>query len=779
VLVFIAVTSAAAQTQTTPPSPTFTLDLAAAAAQEVSLVIPAPVTLPFKVIRGGGPVPAGLAIDVGNFTNQQGVSLPVSVSIGNEPDKGETHVEPGAFTQALLPVNLHVKHFPAPGKYTGQVILTIPGTPAIPASGGTSAAPATSAQSVIWRFNLTSAGEVRPATLVVDQNAVTVTGARAFCLRPSRKWCLGDSDDEPVVTVHVRDKTGNWPLTGVAARMEPGLKAPGHGFDATSQLVANFNNQAVRDFFSSSSMPPERTLPAREQATVALKFRPSEAGEYIIPLRFTAANSGDDDLQKLTVTLQMRESLIPAVLVLALAALFSFFATRVVSTLRQRAAFLGRVRALRPAWLANEPPILPVIWLRSTLRLAESLSSRFWLTGQSEIETRLAAASAMLAVLDRVRQVRDKIQTSIREPMVQQRAIWKLDSLVNKLGAAPLSEQDVAYFKAQLDKFDDWCDPDQRKWEAAYWADLLPVIQARYAEAKAASLPDDASKLADKLKARLEKVINPPTGDDKTPPPSLPLADKVKAELDFQRLSILLELCRHDCSGLVGKLGTEDEPIEKVRAVVDDAWWKLLKDESQVKPKVVGPPGTLDPPEAYEAVTFRIETPEKPFLRDTYLMQKKLKYHWKITIYDKAKWAQSGNELGKLQVVSMQPQVAQYSPSAGRMQASVDIEYEGDKGRTVPESESVKITDSTDFNIFSRYEMTDFYALGLAVAASIASGVTLHVLKPTFMGSLQDYLTLFTWGAAVDQGKNFVQSLGAYSATTNKPPSQGGGGSPG
>ena len=151
----------------------------------------------------------------------------------------------------------------------------------------------------------------------------------------------------------------------------------------------------------------------RGQGTVTLRFSQLEPGEYTIPLRFIAVNSAEDDLQKLTVTLQVRTNPLLGAIVLLFAAAFSFFATRVVSTLRQRAAFLGRVRALRPAWLANEPPILPVIWLRSTLRLAESLSSRFWLTGESGLDTRLAAAGAMLAILDQVRQVRGRIHTSI------------------------------------------------------------------------------------------------------------------------------------------------------------------------------------------------------------------------------------------------------------------------------------------------------------------------------------------------------------------------------
>jgi hypothetical protein len=767
-LVWLAMPGASAQSQT---GPIFTLDIAATPAQEIALTIPTPTVLSFKIVRGGGPVPEGFAIDVGNFTNPQGITVPVSLSTGSDPDKGATHVEPGAFTQGLLAVNLHVKQFPAPGKYVGQVIVTIPGT---------AGAPSAPAQSTFWRFTLTSSSEVRPATLVLDQNAVTVAGARAFCLPWSRSWCLG-ADDPLVVTVHVRDKTGNWPLTGVTARLDQGLKTPGTSFDVSSQLAAKFNGQPVSDLFSASSAPQAaspsppaaaatgaRTVPAREQAAVTLTFTPAELGEYTIPLRFNAANSGEDDLQKLTVTLQIRNSTLPAIFILAIAAAFSFFATRVVSMLRQRAAFLARLRTLRPAWLANEPPILPVIWLRATLRLADSLSGRFWLLGSNEIDARLTAAAAMLAILDRVRQVRIQINTTIREPMVRQRAIWKLDAVVKKLGAAPLSDQDVASFKAQLGKFDQWCDPDPAKRESAYWEDLLPSIQSRCAEVSGAPIPAEYRELAKKLKDALEKAMAP----DKP----LQLNEKMKAEEDYQRLSILLELCRNERAPLVADLGSAsgEVPIETVRAVVDDAWWKLLN-ESASTPTVEGPSATLDPPEAYETATFRVETPSKPFLQDTYLMQKKLIYDWTITIYRSRRFWRKDKEDGHLRVTSAQPQVAQYSPKAGRMEASVKISYQGLPGPEVSGKEPVRVASSSDFSIFAKYEIADLIGFGLAAAASIASGLTLYVLKPTFVGSLQDYLTLFTWGASVDQGKNFLQSLGAYAPTTSRPASQGGG----
>jgi hypothetical protein len=755
-LVFLAMSATIGQAQT---APTFTLDIAATPAQETQLAIAAPTTLSFKIIRGGSPVPENFAVDVSQFINPQGITVPVSLSIGNNPDNGATHFEPGAFTQGLLSVHLHVKQFPAPGKYTGHVIITSPGPDVKP---------------TIWRFILSSASEVRPATLVVGPNAVTIAGARAFCLRPSdRSWCLDGEDDPLVVTVHMREKTGNWPLTGVMTRLESGVKTPGAGFDMSSQLAVKLNGQPVRDFFTStsprtasSSQPPvpatgERTIPAGEQAAVTLTFSPREVGEYTIPLRFTAANSTDDDLQKLVVTLQVRNSLLPAIFVLIFAALFSFFATRVVSMLRQRAAFLARLRTLRPAWLADEPPILPVIWLRATLRLAEDLSSRFWLLGPNEIDARLTAAAAMLATLDRVRQVRGRIQM-IPDPMVRQRAIWKLDEVVSELGAAPLSDQDVASFKAQLDGFDPWFDPDREKMKAAYWENLLPNIQAICAEARHVELPTESQNLAKQnLKTALE--------DAQTAAKSLD--EMIEAEVNYQRLSILLELCRQEQTGLLDRLDkpADEAPIKELLALADDAWWALLKNLNG-KLTVTGPSATLDPLESCESATFQVETPTKPFLTSTYLMRKKLTYLWTIAICNK-----KGEQLGLLRVKSTQPRVAQYSPTAGSMTASVKISYEGDPGPEVS-GVPVPVTKSSDFRIFAKYEWADLIGFGLATAASIVSGLALYAFKPTFAGSLQDYLTLFTWGASIDQGKNFLQSLGAYAASTSKPASQGGSG---
>lgn len=737
----------------TPPS--FALDIATTPAQEVLRTVAAPTKLSFNIIRSGSTVPEGVAIDVGDFTNAEGVTVPVSISTGDAPDTARKHIEVGSFTQALLSANLHVKEFPAPGKYTGQLVVTT-------SSAG--------AKPTIWRFVLSSASEVRPATLVLDQNAVSLESARAFC-----HWFWCPAEDPLLVTVHVRDKTGNWPLVGVTARLEPGLKAPPEGFDTRSQIAINFNSHEIEDFFSTaasqSSSREERLIPAGQQATFVLAFTPRETGEYNIPLRFTAANSADDDLQKLGVTLRVRDNLILPVLVLFAAVLFSTLATRVISGLRQRAARADRLRTLRPAWLALEQPILPVIWLRAMLRQSEELSRQFWLFGSNEIDARLSKAAAMLAALDLMRQVRIRLN-SIANSFVRDRAIWKFDKVVGKLGAASISDDDVLDFKKQLAQFDNWNLPADPWKTDVYWQDLqssieevctdVNIVETGRLKAKADSLADELAKFDKKVPTKKNPIR---------------ISTRNKAENLYQRLAILLELCRRGRSDVLESRPVETMKLDEVRSAIDNAWWATLK-TADTGLIIEGPSATLDQPEAYETVTFRVRTPNMPFLVDTYLMKNKLTYDWTIEIHSKERsirhWTKKA-VVRELRVTSSQPQIVQYAPREGVMKPSLKLSYKGDFRTEMITGPDVSVGKSSDFSTFAKYKRADMIGFLLAALVSIVSGISLYALKPTFFGSLQDYLTLFTWGAGIDQTKNFLQALGTYGTTSSKPEAPAGG----
>jgi hypothetical protein len=725
-------------------SVSFTLDLSATATQDVMLTVAAPTILPVKIIRSGGATSGDVTLDVSAFTNEQGLSKRFTISIEGVSGPESDHLQV-PFADSVLPVNLHVPELPTGGKYTGRLILSVP-----------------PAQPVIWRFILTAANELRPATLVIDENAATLMAVRPWCLWPF-DLCFGDGD-MPVVMVHARDKTGNWPLDGVMARLQPGLKAPGPGFNFKQHISAKFDGDEVADIFAWPSTGT-RHIDSHGQATISLTFKQLDAGEYVIPLRFTAMNSGEDDLQRLTVTVQVRNHLFGAILVLIIAALMSFMATRVVTMLRQRAAFLARIHALRPAWLGREPPILPVIWLRATLRQAEDLSTRYWLTGQSEIDTRLAGAAGMLAVLDRVRQVRERIN-AIPEATIKLRATWKLDNVLQRLPAASLTDQDVAHFKTDLDAFDSWCDPDITKRQASYWEDLRSAIKSRSSEVQVSSFRDEGGrKLADKWLTSLRTAMQRETMD---------LQKQIAAERVYARLSLLWEARSHpEWVKRIVDLhnGADNCPIENVYKVVDDGWWNLLNDDKKTR-KSVEPPSAsnLDPPEAYETVVFKLNVGGDPGLARSYLMQKKLTYRWKLDVFPpRPMWtrrraeATSNEPLGSLEVVSTQPQIAQYSPRSGALKAKVTIAYEGREGTEAVQSEPIPISGSSDFGVLGAFERADAVGFFAVLIVSVISGVTIYALSPTF-GSLKDYLALFTWGAGLDQGKNFIQSLAAYSS---------------
>jgi hypothetical protein len=598
------------------------------------------------------------------------------------------------------------------------------------------------------------------ATLVVDQNAVTIAAARAFWLIrcDELKWWICQ-DDKVVVTVHARDKSGNVPIKNVVVRLDAGVKSTNSAFVLESHLKAKFNNDEADLFVTPAEK--KRDILARGQASIELAFDKLGAGEYTIPLRFTAANSADDDLQKLTITIKVRDSVFGAIFILICGAVVSFIATRWVVTLRQRAQFLARVRALRPAWLATEEPTLAVIWLRATIRQAEVLSRRYWLTGQKEIDERLTGAETMLGLLNRIRQVRANL-LSIRAPMVSQRAIWKLQIIAGQLGNATPTEQDVPRVKSELDKLDEWSSSD--KMEALYWVDLLPAIKARVAEVGNATIPE-AKKLAKKLKNVIQET-------------QLTLDDKVKAEENYRRLSILWELRNHmdEAERVAGdhKKPRYSPPIEEVYKIVDDAWWKLLKDTTRYNPVIERPPqSTLDPLEAYETLTFSFKAKGLDHVQNSYLVQKKLEYYWTVSLYEdparvqtcscRAQQQQAREQeprlIGTLEAVTTRPQVAQYAPRAGLISVSVTIFYQGDVGPKFCPAHRIPIKRSTDFGALHVIEMADGFAFLVALLTSVVSGVTLFALEPTF-GSMKEYLTLFAWAASLDQGKNFLQSLG-------------------
>jgi hypothetical protein len=830
-----------------------TLDVATPGARETTLTVQAPATVPLKLLCDRRPTADKLTVDVTTFTGAQSGAKSVLLSAAGTTGSPARHLVDQPLSGGLLAVELHVPELAAGEKYSGELIAAV-----------ADQAP------MRWPLVLTPASE-RPATLVLDRNTVTLTAVQKWWWCPlaylPSSWSLSGwcpPGDTPTVTVHVRDKSGNWRLDGITARFESGLKGEGSGIDLKKQIETAYGSDKGDDIFAWPA-PGKRDVEKGGQATVTLTFKEFEAGEYTIPLRFTARNSGDDDLQRLNVTLQVRRSVWDAVAVIVLAVFISTVATGMVSTLRQRAQLLGRVRGLRPSWLDQQPEILPVIWLRAASRQAADLSRRWWIRGQAELEARITDAERMRDLLARLKQVRDRIG-SIPEEKIRQRATWKLDGLVMQIPGNALSEADLAHFSAALDDFAAWSDADPKQRERKYWNDLKPAIAARCTEVLPTSFASpDANNLAQILCGELSAAV-------KNEPETL--QEKIGIQDAYERLSLLWEARSHDRDtrswvkqivDLHQPLTFKERwsPILRVYEVVDEGWWQVLtkrdrpkkegggttdlfawvsslfrrgsgtpqrrtdpaklppprpddsmpaqpakaenaapkSDEAARQPpepeaaepapsepgkgeemlpriKIVAPTTTVD---AYTTIVFRLDSDADPGLMRSYLVQKKLKYIWTIDVYPKFFWQCWRRErlpgpggpvprgwpywpcwLSKqtLTVTSTEPQVAQYVSRPGTVDATVTISYKNHVAETIGSAGLVRVRRSREFGLFASALATGITFV-LVVAGSVVTGIKAFALAPTF-GSLQDYITLFTWGVGLDQGRNFFQSLGLH-----------------
>ena len=283
-----------------------------------------------------------------------------SVSPSSSPSPGASPSPSPNPSPSIIPLVLAVDVLPQPGEqYTGLLLLTAEG----------------SYPPLTWKINIKPASGV----LVVDLPAISQT----LTFWP---W-FAQSD---CININIREKTGRVPLNGVSASLVQIVKSPGQGFDLNRNVDFSFNDVKVPHFTESPSDQPDssnRSIAANNgMATIGLHLHGLRAGEYSVVIRFQSANSSNDDA-KLILNLQVRHHWIWPLLALLAAVIVSFVLTKIVNSRRQRIKFMNRIEGLEPAWLNEEPQLLPVVWAQAILKQSQELSKRFWLTGEEEIES--------------------------------------------------------------------------------------------------------------------------------------------------------------------------------------------------------------------------------------------------------------------------------------------------------------------------------------------------------------------------------------------------------
>jgi hypothetical protein len=713
---------AEAQAQRSLP---FTLDVIAKSGQDVTLTIPPNGQIPLTIIRtdSTSPQPASLTLALSPFVGEQGNSITVQLSFPNEPSRAKQPVQRDvAVTSGLLPILLAVPKLPAGGKYTGQLIVTAKGK----------------APPLVWRIIL-SPGVSHPAVLVLDREVVTLGSS------PCILWRCG----APEFSVNLREKTGQWPLEGISARLEQVTKAPPTGFDLGKNVKFEFNGKGVSDFTSSAGAEL-RVIPKGEQGTVRMTFRNLPAGEYNAVIRFQASNSTEDDAQRLVLTLQIRDSIWLATLVLILAVLFSFLATKVLNMLRKRLAFGDRLGDLRPPWLSSEPNTFPVIWVRAAIRQAEELTRRYWLTGEDQIEAQVSQISSIVGVLEKIRQYRQAFSQEALPGFVRVRAFAALRRIATRLDGTYISDQTITQLKAELDTLSAWLQSTQQK--GYYWAALSQDVTALVSEVTPATIAYPAAR--DEMERLIAILVDPRVPET--------LTGMMSVEDQYARLKILWERRNSPEFSKLVALQLRKPILTDLFTLADQQAWDRLK-AAATSPDGISvtlpQDNGLDPVLSYDPLIFKVNLRDRE-LGVSYLFLHELKYEWEIKLEFK------GGVL-RLCPISDEPQVVQYVPKPGKLSATVHI-WHGEKvdaGVTLTTS----VAKSKDFSSLKLFERVELISFVLAGIAAIVSGLAIYYAKSASFGSLQDYLTLFVWGAGVDQGKNFLQSLQAYSAVPSKP----------
>jgi hypothetical protein len=672
-----------------------------------------------------------------------------------------------AFNPPMAHLRLAMTSFPAVGKYSGLLVVTPQGKDAL-----------------VWKITLS---HVAPsATLVVSRPSPwQVTRpflgwreefgpVRRLLYWPLKKMGWYPAED-PMFSLTLWEKSGQASLEGVSVQLEQVSKQPESGFSLRRNVDFTFKGKPIADFEVLPGEPGEDRAIVAGPAPVGMTFKFLQTGEYNFFLNFHALNSVlDDSQQKVNLVIQVRDSSGWAVLWLLIAVAISFISYKILSSLRHRFDFLRQLRDLRPGWLAAEPPVLAIVLVKAALKQTEDLSKRFWLTGADELDARIARLKSMVGILDKIHETRLKLEDAGLDRLLRIRAVAKLDRIVSRLGEAGLDDAALANFNADLTAFGDWLGPEASR-DSCYWQDLCGAIRILLDELSLADITDAHARtkmkaLRDSLKPKLEPAHTPASLDGKR-----------AAERQYAVLKIVWERRQagefHDLVNLIpSHADIDDTALLAMFTLADDQAWMRLHDSP---PEIVLPPSDgPDPPQAYDPLRLELKSSD-PALNGTYLFQHGLQFQWTLTFEYKSgplrKLVNKSKRLSKrlpppksfsLIPVSAEPRVVQYVPRSGQLKARVRIQNGRDyidiPAANIPPKE-LSIAPSPDFGAYGGLAKVEMVSWAMAALIAVVTGLSTFYFKGPTFGSFQDYLTLFLWGAGVDQGKNFLQVLQTYS----------------
>jgi hypothetical protein len=706
------------QKPSAPATPqTFVIDGAGSPNQsEIVLPLDSGGTASFAILRQTADAQSAFGLSVSSLVDAQGqASRAVLVADGKtESDVLQGLTAPSGVSRVQLRVTP-----PRPaGRLTGTVTI---------ASGATLS---------IWRVHV-QPPNMRSAALVVDTASQTLRLWRCRI----RIWC-GDAGSEREFSVRVFDKTRSSPLDGVWVRVDQLAKA-GDGFNLARDISFTFNGTTT-DLLSPAAAGA-RAVPAGSLG--------------LVTLRFGAANSVDDDAQKMTLALLVKDNWLAPLIVLVLAVLASFLATKFVAGRRERLALKGRIATLDASWLRNELPTSAVIWAQANLRLAKSALGSSWAKIPDIVTERLKAVEDILPTLRSIRDLRRAIELSSPHRFITRRARAGLDRLSAQCSDPPVSAAVLAQIADSLKLLEGWSNADPDEVLKPYWSNVRSAIDRLLArvEPHLAEIPNATDRQAvEALAQQLRKALDDHKAD------AAP-RDAVEIEQQYAALEVLWSnRTRPETFNKLRQELAKGGNVEALFKIIDDDAWARIKaaaaNENALR--VVLPCAA---PQAFEQFTLRVTTGDRD-LDDMFLFRTGLRFAWNIKLkrrffFNRWKLKDALIDVGRLTPESLEPTITQYVKWKGEARISVTL-WNGADFCSPMTVRTLEITKSAAFRAARSFEITDVIPLLLATVVAIVTGMsTLYAGNATF-GTLGDYLGLFLWGAAIDQGKNALQGSG-------------------
>jgi hypothetical protein len=632
---------------------------------------------------------------------------------------------------AIFQLRLKAPTLSQPGKYSGTLTVLRDGK-----------------RSQTDRLDLTRALAPRAAKLAVDWKSPTVyeRTLSAASIWTCIKNILGFVQPD-AFNLQVRN-TSDWPAEGLFLRVLEVTAPPGNNFDPERHLKLTLNGAPAEGLWRTPPVGSSgRSLAPNQQLAIGGQSRDLAPGEYTVKIGLGAANTTIDNENPIILKVFVKHGVALPLLVLLLAIVISWTATKGLEAQRRRGTQLAKIKELKKGAWRQERDSMPAVAARAFLRQAEDRNERWWdtLFGQDTTTAHVARAELLFKILGRVGELRDRIARSGWTTMTMHRANKRLTDILAPINPEVIDANAATRIEGQLAELERWFDPKER--DTLYMGTLKNDLRTLLDRAKPEAFDLNNKQRIDNLRAEIA------TGSA----PGAQQADIEAMERAYGILKILWERRSADDSApdpLFDMMNNNPKiSLEDFFYKADTIAWAALRPADFEFEN-----GDMQEVEQYELREFKIR-PAKPKLGENFLFKHKLTYIWALQLVDGSRDSKTVTEQR-----TNEPRVVQYAPKLGQYRMKVTLENEGERAKVSP-SLVFTVKKSSDYGPQSILRFTDVAALGIATLFALITGLaTYYFGKPAF-GSITDYVSLFVWGAGVDQTKNFLQQLGKTSGT--------------